>query len=120
MSDPQYCYKCQEILTFCECDEPILSEGDWQRWAEAEIKRLTAKNKRLTTALKPFAEFNDAFKKWCAPGGYVLQHERSEHKPIFRWTEPVSPRVNSTLMTLRLLELWPSDFTRAEKEISND
>lgn len=44
MSEPQYCYRCQEIVTFCECEQSITSEGDWQRWAEHELE---AKDKRI-------------------------------------------------------------------------
>lgn len=39
MGEPEYCYKCQKNVLLCVCDEPILSEGDWQRWAQAEIKK---------------------------------------------------------------------------------
>src|SRR5210317_2035120 len=62
MSDPKYCYKCQTILTFCECDESITTEGDWQRWAQEELESQAKEIKRLTTSL------------WCAKASVSQIH----------------------------------------------
>jgi len=83
-------------------------------------KRLTAENVELKAALKPFAEFNAALKKWCAPDGYVLQEKRPEHVPVLRWREPTSPRFeDAATETITMLEVWPQEFERAEKVLAD-
>jgi len=75
LSEPQYCFKCQTIVTFCECDHSILSEGDWQRWAEDRISVLEAENERLVEIACEAFESDDpgSFKEWCDMNGYKLE-----------------------------------------------
>ena len=41
LSQPEDCYKCGEILTFCECDEPITDRLEWAGWLVSEHSRLS-------------------------------------------------------------------------------
>jgi len=54
MSDPDYCYKCGEIVTFCECDKSITKPWDALEHfrdrcgeLEAEVKQLREDNDAL-------------------------------------------------------------------------
>ena len=38
LSQPQYCYKCKEILTFCECEESITNKDDYISYLEEKLK----------------------------------------------------------------------------------
>ena len=40
MSDHGYCYRCNEIITFCECDESIYSKDELIKWQADEIEQL--------------------------------------------------------------------------------
>jgi len=91
---------------------------------EQELKKVNDENKKLRAALKPFAEFNDALQEWrYGPSYYLLQEKRQERTPYLRWTEPTPPPYierADTVITIRVLEVWPSDFQRAEDLLSCD
>lgn len=40
MSKPQFCYKCKDILTFCECDKPITDKDEYIEYLEKKIDKL--------------------------------------------------------------------------------
>ena len=40
MSEPEHCYKCDHIVTFCECDEPITEAWDALEYFRKENKAL--------------------------------------------------------------------------------
>ena len=98
-------------------DNVLRAANDLERMT-AEIERLTAENTKLRQALQPFAAFNDALKEWrFGPSKYLLQAARPEDKPFLRWMEPSPPPgvPGALKMEVRILEVWPEDFARAEK-----
>ena len=36
--DVKICYKCKEVVTFCECDNPIISKDEYIEYLENEIR----------------------------------------------------------------------------------
>jgi len=47
MSEPEHCYKCDHIVTFCECDEPITEAWDALEYFRNENKALREANESL-------------------------------------------------------------------------
>lgn len=40
MSEPNVCLKCDEIITFCECDESIVDNEEYLIWSRQRIFEL--------------------------------------------------------------------------------
>lgn len=96
----------------CGCEANMMMD------AVDAIESLRTEVTELREALKPFADFNDAMKEWrFGPSRYLLQTARPEDKPFLRWTEPTPPPLvpGKLKMEIRVLEVWPQDFARAER-----
>jgi hypothetical protein len=51
-SNPDDCYKCGEIITFCECDESITDPREYVEWLANERVRLIAENEIIKAEFK--------------------------------------------------------------------
>ena len=90
---------------------------------DAAHEILSAEIERLEGALRPFAQFNDALKEWrFGPDKHVLQEKRDDRKPVLRWSEPCPmPHMRGEVSdTFRVLEVWASDFERAEEALDKE
>ena len=100
---------------------PAQVARDFTDIQQAAIEELEARVVALEGALKPFAQFNDALKEWrFGPSGYVLQYARPENEPFLRWREPTPPPgvPGKLKVEVRMLEVWPQDFARAEEALA--
>lgn len=92
-------------------------DDHYDAWVMPEYRNIARTMEKLIDALTPFAQYNDALKEWrFGPSNYLLQEKRPEHIPYMRWIEPEPPPgIKGTIPdTIRILEIWPSDFQRAE------
>ena len=71
------------------------------------------REEQLEKALKPFADFLDAFIEWRYDD-HVIQTRRPNHIPVLRWEQPSAPYPSIT-DTIQFRELWLSDFENAHK-----
>jgi len=106
--------KIEYLQTKVDGQEAYVCALEAQRDRAAEIIN------RLRAALEPFAKFNDALKEWrFGPSNYLLQAARSDRTPVLRWIEPLPPPdiPGEIPESFRTLEVWASDFQRAEQAL---
>ena len=42
--EPQWCYKCKEIVTFCECGKPIADKEEYINYLEEKLNEHKTKS----------------------------------------------------------------------------
>ena len=104
MSDPDYCYKCGEIVTFCECDKSITKPWDALEHFRDRCGELEAELSELREAMLPLI----AGYGYCS---FLDDKERLDDPDIKR---AMAALLNGEQEAPRIKTTWQADWERGK------